>query len=238
MKYIYILLLALSSFFNNKSLQADTSHQKFAFFMPSGAMQENINTPSLKSFEETTNYEKANELNTSVQQSSQISEELPQNNTKYRKTLPISIKTFSPQEIKTKKVVEQTSTTPKPKTKKITTNTKSKESTKKQVKTNPVDFSSLDFDENIQISSQEEPKKEEIIISKELSLVEKIKQQDLSDLLYSVPYPDVKLPKFKQLYNSYVMDLRSYYKYKKMPDNYEQEKSLDKSNSLVKFEVK
>ena len=71
-----------------------------------------------------------------------------------------------------------------------------------------------------------------------LSHIEALKKKSISDLLDALPYPNSDLPKFKQLYAIYGMELRVLQRRGKLPNNSEQEKTLSKANSLRRFEVK
>ena len=234
MKYIYILLFALSSFFSNKSLHAEETYTKLAFFMPDNAMQENIYIPAAY---QNNNYYNPSytppKTQASPQQRSQKQQKRTQKNKqKLKKTLPVTRKNLikeqpsqeitsnQPQEVKETEVIAQQA----------------------QPKNNPnkehTDFTAFNFDENIQIKTETPKKTPKPNKTKKLSQLEKLRQQDVSDILYSIPYPDTTKPKYKQIYNLYAISLRSLYKHHNFPDNYEQELSLEKANSLQKFEVK
>ena len=130
---------------------------------------------------------------------------------KLKKTLPIVIKELRP-------LVEVTSSElPKPQNK-------------------------YQLDENINTKAlvkKDKPQPtEDVEIAQEVSPLERYKIEDINDLLRETPHPNPKHPKFKQLYNLYALELRTLYKYKKLPTNLEQEKLLKKANTIRRFEVK
>ena len=235
MKYIYILLFALSSFFSNKSLYAEETYNKLAFFMPDDAMQENMYIPSAY---QNNNYQIPSytppQKETATQQRPQKKQQK-----KAQKTKQAPKK--SHQIIRKNLINEQA-------TQKNTSNTQ--EQTKsapvviKEAQSQPTqntettDFSAFDFDENIQIKTETPKKTPKPNKTKKLSQLEKLRQKDVSDILYSIPYPDTTQPKYKQIYNIYAISLRNLYRQHELPYNYDQEISLEKANSLQKFEVK
>lgn len=65
----------------------------------------------------------------------------------------------------------------------------------------------------------------------------KLKIKSIAETLSAFPYPDNTLPKFQQAYSDYIMDLRVLYYKKRLPANPQQEASLSKANSILRFEV-
>ena len=238
MKYIYILLFALSSFFSNKSLHAEETYKKLAFFMPDNAMQNNMYIPSA--------YQNNNYYNptytppqaTSQQPTKKQQKRAIKQNPKQNKMSKTNNKKITKKQDYSQNSPKNTSS------KKEATQPQEAIMVEETIKTQPAlktdntDFSAFDFDENIQISTQKTPEPVKIKKVKKISKLEKLRQKDLSDLLYSIPYPDTTQPKYKQIYNLYALSLRSLYKYHSLPSNYEQDISLEKANSLQKFEVK
>ena len=84
----------------------------------------------------------------------------------------------------------------------------------------------------------EDDAKEEAPISPTLSPLEELLQADVEDLLKTIERPDSTQPLFKQLYGLYGIELRSLYRHKELPPNLSLEDTLQKANSMLRFEVK
>ena len=245
MKYIYLILIALSSFFTNKSLQANQDGTQIAFFMPPNSMQQNIYIPAISNNTLQQDIQSTKE-NSNISQPNIASQEIneieptitPQKNTPApKKKSPTVAKTLNKKQPKQ----DKQATTTKATTKVAPTTVQ------------PTDFSNIEFDSNVNLNTEKEnneieknsPENEETKtassssdLENTTSYIKQLYQKDLKELLYSVPYPNKKQPKYKQLYNIYLLDLRGLYRYKKLSENIEQNLTLKKAKSMKKFEVK
>ena len=100
-----------------------------------------------------------------------------------------------------------------------------------------------ELEENIPVLTAEhiiieDDAKEEAPISPTLSPLEELLQADVEDLLKTIERPDSTQPLFKQLYGLYGIELRSLYRHKELPPNLSLEDTLQKANSMLRFEVK
>ena len=214
MKYMYILLCIMSSFFANKSLATEGLYTKYAFFMPTNVYQNNSETKP---------------INIQPTRQQQPKQSIHQN----KSNLSQNPKTTS-------KTAKKTVTTKKTKkatvTKKPIIQTSSNFISKPTQKPKPQ--TKYKLDENITqakpIVAQIEPTIEE---PQDISMQEKHETENLIDLLREIPYPDSNLPKFKQIYNLYALELRTLYRHGSFPYNLEQDKILSKANSIRRFEV-
>ena len=239
MKYIYLILITLSSFFTNKSLQANQDAIQVAFFMPPNSMQQNIYVPTFSDNSTPKDIQPAKETPPASQTSSKT------NNTTHTtiETKPTTKKTLPITRKKIPVVINET-------IKKQPQNKTQQPAIKQQPKPTPItpiEFSDIDFDNNINVNTeknttQDEDQTQDIKIvstnEENSSLIKQLYQKDLKDLLYSVSYPDRKQPKYKQIYNTYLLDLRRLYRYKRLSENTELNLALKKANSMKKFEVK
>ncbi|MCM1322702.1 MAG: hypothetical protein NC218_00775 [Acetobacter sp.] len=214
MKYIYIICLLLSSIFTYKPLSANIKTHYNAFFIPNGAFQQNTyinNSTTQQRFPKTTNTSQIKKPQKTV------------NITTSSKSQPKKQQqTITPQNTTAK----TTASTPKAATqlpKKITK--KIPDAPKKQVK--------YQLEDTIIENKKDTSTTQTPAIS-----TAQFKQNTMSEMLETLPYPDFKQPKYKQLYALYGLDLRTTYRQGKLPSNYEQEKALSKANSIRRFEVK
>lgn len=92
------------------------------------------------------------------------------------------------------------------------------------------------LDENItvQAATPEPP----LAAAPDASPLEQLHRKSLNELIQAIPYPDAKLPKFKQRYALYGLEMRVLQRRGKFPANPEQEEALAKADSLQRFEVK
>ena len=63
------------------------------------------------------------------------------------------------------------------------------------------------------------------------------KPKTIKEMLTAIPYPDLEAPKFKQAYGRYGITLRTFYRKKEMPTDYDQDEILAKANSSKRFLV-
>ena len=245
MKYIYIICLLLSSFFTDKSSAATNESTRYAFFMPQGALQQNRQVPDIrlmrprhtKPVEDT--QPASSDTPTEVKQISNkphpknlartpalkntvTSENVPQNT---RKSSAPTRQYAQPQTQPTAKATAAAQpTTPR---KQIIASPELSPEIEKKVQQYTLDDSPIP-----------PQKKTATTTAAAISPLEKLKQKSLKELLADIPYPDSDLPKFKQLYADYGMELRVLERRHKLPANSEQEETLAKANTLRRFEVK
>ena len=245
MKYIYIICLLLSSFFTDKSSAATNESIRYAFFIPQGALQQNRQVPDIrlmrprhtKPVEDT--QPASSDTPTEVKQISNkphpknlartpalkntvTSENVPQNT---RKSSAPTRQYAQPQTQPTAKATAAAQpTTPR---KQIIASPELSPEIEKKVQQYTLDDSPIP-----------PQKKTATTTAAAISPLEKLKQKSLKELLADIPYPDSDLPKFKQLYADYGMELRVLERRHKLPANSEQEETLAKANTLRRFEVK
>ena len=225
MKYIYTICLALSSFFAYNIPLADTNTHLNAFFIPGGAFQQNTEVKSIEP-------SLPRQLKTTTQAATQ------QQNT--QKTLPTSTSpaNTTTHQAKNSQITKKVTTSPKTQTIQNTpplttkTQTAKAPNTKKQISHTPkqAKYKLDDFptEQTVAKSTAEQ----------DITSLEKFQQKNLKEMLDSLPYPDFKLPKYKQIYALYTLELRSASRRGKLPANYEQEETLAKANSVRRFSVK
>ena len=245
MKYIYIICLLLSSFFTDKSSAATNESTRYAFFMPQGALQQNHQVPDIRlmrprhtkpventqpaSSDTTTEVKQIsnkphpqNLARTPALKNTVTSENVPQNT---RKSSAPTRQYAQPQTQPTAKAtVAAQPTTPK---KQIIASPELSPEIEKKVQQYTLDDSPVP-----------PQKKTATTTAAAISPLEKLKQKSLKELLADIPYPDADLPKFKQLYADYGMELRVLERRHKLPANSEQEETLAKASTLRRFEVK
>lgn len=252
MKHIYIISIILSSFFTYKTVSANITSQQYAFFIPGGAFQQNqkvqdirLMRPRYTQPDETSENQlqqntSTSNNNTLTSQKTTIAEDSSSTSissqasleNKKRSTFPITKNATAPlQPIKKQTKTNTPQTLP-------STNIVFKDETPKSISVSPETKQKLEqyrLDENTQIAATKENSSPQPL--SQLSDLEKLKQKSLSSLLKAIPYPDSSLPKFKQLYSYYGMELRVYQRRGKFPSNREQEETLAKANSIKRFEV-
>ena len=244
MKYIYIICLLLSSFFTDNSSAATNESARYAFFMPQGALQQNRQVPDIRlmrprhtkpvediqpatsdtptEVKQISNKPHPQNLaRTPTLKNTVTSENVPQNT---RKSSAPTRQYAQPQTQPTAKATAAAQpTTPK---KQIIASPELSPEIEKKVQQYTLDDSPIP------------QKKTAATTAAAISPLEKLKQKSLKELLADIPYPDSDLPKFKQLYADYGMELRVLERRHKLPANSEQEETLAKANTLRRFEVK
>ena len=209
MKYMYILLCLLSSFFTYNSLFAKEMEVKYAFFIPNNAFQENTSIKELK-FPKKPQKSTSKKIDENHNTSSKPSTPTTASLKKIKKTLPV--------------VINKLETTPQKNDNTL------KPQNKYQLEEN-IDTKALVKKAELNQTEEQDDDEDKI------SPIERYKTEDIVDLLRSIPHPNPKLPKFKQLYTLYALELRTLYKHTKLPMNLEQEEILKKVNTIRRFEV-
>ncbi len=241
MKYIYIICLLLSSFFTDKSSAATNESARYAFFMPQGALQQNRQVPDIrlmrprhtKPVEDT--QPASSDTPTAIKQ---ISNKPQPQNLVRTPTLENTVTSESvPQNTRKSSAPARQYAQPQTQSASKATATAQPTTPKKQIIASP------EIEKKVQQYTLDDSpvppqKKTAATTAAAISPLEKLKQKSLKELLADIPYPDSDLPKFKQLYADYGMELRVLERRHKLPTNSEQEKTLAKANTLRRFEVK
>lgn len=222
MKYTYMICLTLSSLFINKPLLADTNTLSHAFFIPTGAFQQNTEVQDIDTMRP----------RYSVPYEPSTTEET--DDTFIEQPTPIAESTPSPTPLQIKKAVQPIQATPKI-TQQAIAKPLSPAPTSKPTEPAPLPTPSPYKLEDIIPETTSETTQTE---TDELSPLEAFQQKSLKEMLDTLPYPNFNLPKYKQLYALYVLELRTAYRKGELPYNYEQEQILAKANSIRRFEVK
>lgn len=260
MKHTYIISIILSSFFTYKSVSANIAPQQYAFFVPTGAFQQNQKVQDIRLMRP--RYAKPEEENQSTSNTQEeasnpsnndyraqrrtitakentwSSDSHPQNTLKNRKksTFPIT-----QDNIASVQPITNTVTDSKLPSSATSTNIVFQEETQPAPALAPMSaevnqkLEQYQLDDNTKITTAQ--KEEPALQQPQISYLEELKQKSLSALLSDIPYPDSSQPKFKQLYPYYGMELRVYQRRGKFPSNREQEDTLAKANSIKRFEV-
>lgn len=219
MKYIYIICLALSSFFTYNSSLADTHPCSNAFFIPGGAFQQNTSVEDLTP-------KRQNRIQTV-------------NKPTIAKPLPEFRKQQAPQT--EKQAVKRAASPTTQASKQVETaavkkaNSPQKQVTAQNKKQQPAPKKQPKY--KLDDSPLQTPEIK-IAVAQDIPPLEKFRQQDLKEMLNTLPYPNFNLPKFKQIYALYALELRSAYRRGKLPSNYEQDETLAKANSIRRFNIK
>lgn len=246
MKYFYIGCLILSSLFTYKHSLAKDHLLELAFFVPKGAFQQNTavkdielmrprqaETPTESSSSKTSQ-------DTPVQTPSAASDNTSQ---PLKISRPYVKKKVTPQK---KIIITDTQTAQEPL---LTT----AEPEKKTPDTPTVVQADAPVSTEPEITAEIQQKLNKYSLDDPAPLpststtntlrpqtpdMEKITPQNLAEMLEKIPLPNFDLPKFKQLYSTYGMELRILHRRGKLPYNSEQEDTLAKANTLERFEVK
>ena len=250
MRYIYIISLALSSIFTYKSIYANETYPLYAFFVPDNAFQQNTMVDKIENMRpryssSNQNYAKYDNEDDDIYDDEDI--DLEEEDNKEEKndissnklppiTLPYVRKSFV-----LKDDTSPTSATDKEKPKKVKPIPRPQAPTRQivapKIETPPV--ADEDIKEKLKkydltSSFDDSPSDNRYTDSK----LESFKKKSIPEMLATIPYPNPRLPKFKQTYASYGMDLRVLYRRGNFPENFEQEKILKKADSMTRFEVK
>lgn len=228
MKYFYISCLLLSSFFTYKTLSAKDNYLQYAFFMPKGAFEQNTTLDDIESMRP-----RQPKPTQTQQDTEQLQEEIPSP----KITLPYVKKKIKLQkEIADHKVKEETPQVS------ATIKNNTAEKPKQIAKPLPITKTPLAISpellEKLNKYSLEDTPLEKAENNTPAQISKPIPQKSLTQMLSDVPYPNPSLPKFQQAYASYVMDLRIFNRRGKLPANPSQEQTLQKANSIRRFDVK
>lgn len=267
MNYLYIICLALSSLFTYKPLSAETHPLQYAFFIPGGAFQQNTRVQDIrlmkpryaKPDEESessaaVSFSKRRSTADFSSNSVSSSDSIPSSAT--AKTFAESPSVTSSSTLSTPKASEPQYTLPVVEKKIVTI---------KKISANPVakaDMPNSSPAKNETAADTRLPSPDSTEIASKLQNINLMKYngsgsnaeppllphqthhrwssapQSLNELLQAIPYPDAKLPKFKQRYALYGLEMRVLQRRGKFPANPEQEEALAKADSLRRFEVK
>ncbi len=226
MKYIYIICLALSSLFAHGSVNADIRSYNNAFFIPGGAFQQNTQVKQLRPAQPAM---QASRQNATKQLPSQPQQQITATTATTASAPVRPQRTTRP--AKKQKAVNKTATERKTAVKQQTT-------APAAVAKQPRPASKKQTKYKLDDTPAEKPAVETVAAVKETPPLEKFQQKSINEMLNTLPYPDFKQPKFKQIYALYALELRSAYRRGKLPPNREQEETLAKANSIRRFEVK
>ena len=241
MKYFYIICLALSSIFTYKHLVAQEQAKQYAFFMPSDAFLQNTAVDDIEKNPIRRMQPKVSNSKDKIkpkitlpyvrkkvqlaQPENRTRDKKDVNDEKRRKTKPLLEGRPQKREV----VYEQ------PKVKKL-----EQTHISQQIVDNPNGGLAPDINERLkQYSLDESLAEEEMYKAKEdsSSLEENNNQLSVEDMLKKIPFPDVKLPKYKRAYADYGMDLRVLYRRGELPNNSELEAALAKATTIQRFKV-
>ena len=267
MRYIYILLCALSSFFNYKSLHASELEHINAFFIPESAINENTKIRELQPNQTPTKTKK-------IIKKRRIKKRIPapRNPTKIETvyTVPSSNSTQSTSDLSPKRTfpVERTTLT-----KELSPTTSAKTDSKtlsqpeiiidSQISTPPLTAPSpqttadspkatpqnkYTLDDNILAptytppsSTSTEEEITDLTDSTKPTLattdIETLQNTPVEDLFAKIPYPTTVPPLYKQLYHHHISDLRTLYRRGNFLPNPLLNRLLEKPVSLKRFEV-
>lgn len=223
MKYIYIICLALSSFFTYKHLSADSNTHLNTFFIPQGVFQQNTQNKDIQ------------QMKPRYSQSSSpfVQQNTSETITRQNNTLPTpsanNTKNNEPTIKKTSDITTPPSSKPLKTQKASSTHTQ-----KKQNSPQKTVASKYTLEENILPSTPSIAPQQ---IETTPSPKEEFEQKSIKEMLNTLPTPNFKLPKYQQIYALYGLELRSAYRRGYLPANYEQEKTLSKANSIRRFKV-
>ena len=257
MKYMYILLSILSSFFIHKSLYAKDIELQYAFFVPTGAFQENTTINDIKlqaRYPKKNNDIKNNTVSNDTNKEDLSPSTQYKNNLRRKISLPVERR-------KLKKSVIEASThkdasKPQNKPKKYLPEPHPKNILEPEIvtitQTPPTEIATpsnaseaYELEENIPVLTAEhivvEETPEEIETPKTkpmLNTTEQLLNADIHYLLNTIEQIDTSKPLFQQLYSLYGAELRSLYRNNRLPPNLSLDASLKKANSLLRFEVK
>lgn len=229
MKYIYIICLAMSSFFTYKNLSANSYSFLNAFFIPNQAFQQNTSTSKIEQMKP--RYSQKSSQNISEDSTNTIEEKQIQN---ISSPSHQAKKNTVTKEITQKPLAK--SSTPKSTTQKkpIEVTVSKVEEPKKVSPEKKKITTKYSLDDTPTSSKPQQNNTEE---QNMLSTTEQFDKKSIKEMLNTLPSPNFKLPKYQQLYALYGLELRSMYRRGYLPANYEQEETLNKVNSIRRFKV-
>ena len=213
MRQLYIICIALSSFFTYSISFAWEQLNQHSFFVPGNVFQENTTLQEIKR----TNRQAPAQGNTSATKEKDLDDPLAaaiNPNKKIKKTLPyvkkipkvVSPKDFNQLEKENIQAVEIPSS------------------------------SKYTLDNDLDIMPEPEPFQTQDT-EKQLSALDLYSHKSVEEMLSEQPYPNKSLPKFKQRVALYDVELRNLYRRESLPTNREQDNALAKASSGQYFSV-
>jgi len=242
MRYFYIICLVLSSFFIYNLSSADNIERQYAFFVPGSAYQENTAINNLDSIQP--RYKKTRVNNTQT----------PPSKNKIKATEKLT----RPVTKKPLKEIADAKPVPQIKDKKTTIATKQQANTIKEDSPiiNTAETTDTPLAPVVETPTTPQLSEEELNRIKEKAAqynidddddfviapafsdeAEQKKEKTINAMLSEIPYPNSDEPKFKQAFGKYGIALRTLYRQKTMPNDYEQDKILAKATSIKRFKV-
>ena len=246
MRYFYIICLVLSSFFIYKQSSAENIPQKYAMFMPNNAYHENTAVNNLDSMQpryktpQQKNTIKKRKVSTPTKTSKKETEPMP------KITLPFvrnPLIEATPEEAEAKRTTLSTTSSQ--------TETLAQEAPQTEQLLPPPPASEKDkeakpFEEVVEMPDSIKEKASQYNIDDDFEvsfsphpqvITQKEKPKTIKEMLSAIPYPDLDAPKFKQTYGRYGITLRTFYRQKEMPTDYDQDEILAKANTSKRFLV-
>ena len=220
MRYFYIICLALSSIFTYKHLIAQEQIKQYAFFMPNNAFLQNTAVDDIEKHQ----FKRHSE------------EDFKTEKIKPQITLPYVRKKVKSAPPKNKQQQSEV-VYEKPKIEEL-----EPMQTSQQIIDNPegglapsMQKRLMQYSLDEQLSEEEMSKQPEDISTS--SQKADYTQLSVEEMFKNISFPDESLPKYKQAYANYGMDLRILYRHGKLPDNREQDEALAKANTIQRFKV-
>lgn len=224
MRYFYIICLALSSFFIFKQLNA-AEQQKYAFFVPRNTFLQNTDVGDIdenKMRPRKSYNQDVEKIEPSITlpyvkkkiKSARFLEEEQEEDTLYEKP---KIKELEPVHV-SRQIID------------------GPDAGISSLLPEESDSSQYSLSDELSESEIKNDEKEEKEL-KVLSPLEEFAQLSVTEMLKKIPFPDARLPKYKQLYAEYGMDLRVLYRTGKFPYNRELDSTLEKANTIQRFKV-
>lgn len=244
MRYFYIICLVLSSFFIYHQSSADNIGRQYAFFVPGSAYQENTAVNNLDSIQP--RYKKTRASNKPTQTS-------PSKNQKNK--IKTAEKLKRPITQKPLKEIADTNPTPQIKDKETLVITKQADTVKEETpiitatETAVTSAPVIETPATPQFSEEEMNRirekaaqyniddDDDFIIAPTITEASQNKEKSLSAMLSEIPYPNPDEPSFKQTFGKYGIALRTLYRQKTLPKDYEQDRILAKATSIKRFKV-
>ena len=240
MKYFYIICLVLSSFFIYNLSSADNIERQYAFFIPGNSYQKNTDVNNLNTM--STRYKK--QVTTDKKDTSSPSAHSKANiKTAEKLSRPVTKKplkeitdTTQTSQITTKEtpsVIKQDTA--------INDETAIKTKATAPIPETPVSvteqLSQEELDKIKQKAAQYNIDDDDFFITPIASETTPKEEKTINAMLSEIPYPNSDEPKFKQAFGKYGIALRTLYRQKEMPKDYEQDRILAKANSIKRFKV-
>ena len=233
MRYIYIICLTLSSLFAYKYATAAGEAERYAFFMPNNAFEQNTSVQNIDNM--SPRYNKPRYQADSVQNTRTVKNIGTAKNTRAVKTTATKNISSEPK-VTLPYVKKEIQITPPEKTKPVTQN---QPVVKKPTTPKKAPVLTEDVQKKLQQYSldsfESTPETTAPVVTADS--VKKAAAKNINQMLAEIPYPDRSQPKFKQLYSVYGTELRVLNRRGELPRNKEQEDTLAKANSFRRFTV-